>query len=322
MDPERVEILRCYVHSRVETLLGDGVESDPIKLFIKQEPHKLAKIAEGRLRLISAVSVVDTMIDRMLFQGIFQAIKSRPLATPIAIGWNPMGTGASFLKMHFPNRTFDTDKKHWDWTFPFWLLADCYSILMATASWPEWRKKIAIKRFYCLFRAAVFQFPDGTRVEQKLPGIMKSGCYLTLLLNSLGQWFLHELAERELGIKVPCACFGDDVTQESCIYDDQFVNIYQRMGFRVESESHDCVDFCGFKIFSMSRFLPSYKDKHIFMLKHLTLDPVVATQTLQSYQYLYWFDKPFLGLIRDIARERDLNAIVPDEDILRVVLGQ
>lgn len=317
-----MSILRHYVRDRVVTLLGGELVADPIKIFVKQEPHKLAKLAEERYRLISAVSVVDTMVDRMLFQDIFEQIKKNPLKTPIAIGWNPMGSGASFLKMHFPKPTFDTDKKHWDWTYPYWLLSDCYSILLQLASWPDWRVSLAVKRFLCLFTHPIFQFPDDSQVRQKVPGIMKSGCYLTLLLNSLGQWFLHRDVEVGLGIEVPCVCFGDDVTQESTEYDQLFVIGYSNLGFTVESETHKDIEFCGFKIYSLGRFLPAYKDKHIFMLKHLTLDDEIATQTLQSYQYLYWFDKPFLSLIRNIAKERGLNARVPDEQIMRVVLGQ
>lgn len=322
LDPQRVSILRMYVLDRVESLLKGNLVADPIKLFIKQEPHKLEKLDEGRLRLISAVSVIDTMIDRMLFQDLFQEVIKKPLRTPIAIGWTPLGTGSAFLKMHFPGATFDTDKKHWDWTFPWWLLADCYQVLVQP-EWPAWRRALAYKRFYMLYRYAVFHFPDGSLVSQKGDGIQKSGCYLTLLLNSLGQWLLHEHAELSLGVRVKHVSFGDDVTQESTAFDRAFLEFYESLGFHVKPSWSENIEFCGFHIYSGSRFLPSYKDKHIFMLRHLTLDPEIAVQTLQSYQYIYWFDKEFLALIRSIAVYRGLNhAIVDDGDIMRVVLGR
>lgn len=322
-DPERVSVLRCYVLDRIQTLLAGGKVSDPIKLFIKQEPHKREKLLEGRLRLISAVSVIDTMVDRMLFQDIFDQVVSTPLRTPVAIGWTPLGTGTSFLRAHFNGETFDTDKKHWDWTFPWWLLAECYTILVDRPDFPQWKKKIAYQRFYMLYRYAVFSFPDGSVVAQKGDGIQKSGCYLTLLLNSLGQWFLHALAEEHLNVKVPMVTFGDDVTQASTDRNHDFVKFYQQLGFVVKSSVNKDIEFCGFHLFSKSRFLPAYKSKHIFMLRHLTTDNEIAAQTLQSYQYLYWFDKPFLALVRNIATQRGLlNAIVNDEDIMRVIYGQ
>lgn len=323
LDPERVAILRTYVSSRMKDLLSGKLVADPIKLFIKQEPHKMKKIQEGRLRLISAVSVIDTMIDRMLFQDIFEEVVKKPLRTPVAVGWTPLGTGAAALKLNLQGKTFDTDKKHWDWTFPWWLLLDCYTVLVERPEFSPEKKRIAYQRFLMLYRHAIFSFPDGSLVKQKGDGIQKSGCYLTLLLNSLGQWFLHELAQRQLKCKVPCVVFGDDVTQQSSEYNQQFVDFYSSLGFNVEAAEHDDIEFCGFHIYSASRFVPAYKAKHIFQLRHLTLDSEVATQTLQSYQYLYWFDKPFLTLIRDIAKFRGLySAIVCDEDIMRVVLGQ
>lgn len=323
LNPERVEIFRLYVTDRLNDLLNGVRAADPLKMFVKQEPHKLAKIAEDRLRLISAVSVVDSMIDRMLFQDIFESVKTHPLATPIAIGWNPLGSGTSVLRGKIKTPTFDTDKKHWDWTFPFWLLGDCYSCVVNLANWPSWRRELAYSRFFMLFQHARFCFPDGDIVEQQLPGIMKSGCYLTLLLNSIGQWFLHDLVQTKLGVEIPFVCFGDDVSQQSSEFDQRFVEEYENFGFTLKSERHEHIEFCGFEMFTMNRFLPAYKEKHIFLLSHLTTDDEIATQTLQSYQYIYWFDKPFLSLIREIALERGLNcAVVPDEQIMRVVYGR
>nr|QJI53813.1 MAG: hypothetical protein 2 [Solemoviridae sp.] len=263
------------------------------------------------------------MVDRMLFQNIFDQFRKKPLVTPVAVGWNPLGSGAIYMHRLLGGPTFDTDKKHWDWTFPHWLLFDTYVTLVGLAGWPAWRRKLAYMRFEMLFERAVFSFPDGSLVAQRGKGIMKSGCYLTLLLNSLGQWFLHELCQLRLGVDIPMVCFGDDVTQKSTEFDQYFVEFYESLGFKLEASRHEFIEFCGFKIFSMNRFVPAYKDKHVFMLKHLTEDPVVATQTLQSYQYIYWFDKPFLAMLRDIAARRGLaSAIVPDDQLMRVVYGR
>lgn len=322
-NPERVNIFRIYVLDRFQTLLRGEEYADPIKLFIKQEPHKKTKIKDMRLRLISAVSVVDTMIDRMLFQDIFQSFVENPLRTPVAIGWNPLNLGASFLRNKIGAPTFDTDKKHWDWTFPHWLLFDSYIILTSLTNFPFWWHRVARLRFKMLFEQAIFSFPDGTLVRQQGHGIMKSGCYLTLLLNSLGQWLLHTLCENALGVKVPMVCFGDDVTQKSTSKDKDFVSYYESLGFTVESCKHEDMEFCGFHIYTRNRFLPAYKGKHIFALSHLTLEEQTAIQTLQSYQYLYWFDKPFLKLIRQVAVNRGLSAaLVDDDQIMRVVYGR
>nr|AWY11067.1 putative RNA-dependent RNA polymerase [Motts Mill virus]AWY11079.1 putative RNA-dependent RNA polymerase [Motts Mill virus]AWY11199.1 putative RNA-dependent RNA polymerase [Motts Mill virus] len=328
-DPERVKILRMLVTDRINHLLSVKnlqelhLAADPIKLFIKQEPHKISKLIEGRLRLISAVSMVDTMIDRMLFQELFASVVSSPFRTPVAIGWTPLGSGAAYFKAHFSGKTFDTDKKHWDWTFPFWLLEDCYKVLTSCHYAPAWWHRLAHARFMALYSEAVFRFPDGSTLQQPYPGIQKSGCYLTLLLNSLGQWMLHVLAEASIGCKVKCISFGDDVTQESTEFDESFANYYRKLGFSLQTGVHDDPEFIGFHIYPQSAFLPSYRDKHVFLLSHLTRDEENAVATLRSYQYLYWFDKSFLEFLKNIALARNLpQAILLDEQIEKVVFGR
>lgn len=323
LNPDRVIIFREAVAGRIKSLLHGELIADPIKMFIKQEPHKLSKIKEGRQRLISAVSIIDTTVDRMIFQDLFSYILQRPLSTPVAVGWAPTKLGAGFLKCKLPGKTFDTDKKHWDWTFPYWLLYDCYVTLLSVGVRPEWQIKLAMARFKMLFELAVFSFPDGSQVKQLFQGIQKSGCYLTLILNSMGQWFLHRLAELALGIEVPMVCFGDDVTQDSTDFDEDFAAFYEALGFKLETSCNDVMEFCGFKIHSCSRFIPCYRDKHVFMLRHLTLDDEIAIQTIRSYQYIYWFDKPFLAFLRDVAYLRNLpQALVDDADIMRVIFDR
>lgn len=65
-DPERVSLVRLAVWDRFNNLVSGNLQCDPIKVFVKQEPHKRKKLDEGRLRLISSVSLIDTIIDRIL----------------------------------------------------------------------------------------------------------------------------------------------------------------------------------------------------------------------------------------------------------------
>jgi len=39
---------------------------DPVRIFVKNEPHKADKVANKRWRLISSVSIVDQLVDRVL----------------------------------------------------------------------------------------------------------------------------------------------------------------------------------------------------------------------------------------------------------------
>ncbi len=46
-DPDRVSIVRQHVKIRFDQLLMGNLISDDIKVFVKQEPHKLKKIQDG-----------------------------------------------------------------------------------------------------------------------------------------------------------------------------------------------------------------------------------------------------------------------------------
>lgn len=43
---------------------------------MKREPHPARKVREGRFRIITAVSVVDQLVERMLFGRVIDAFKS------------------------------------------------------------------------------------------------------------------------------------------------------------------------------------------------------------------------------------------------------
>lgn len=111
-DTFRVSALEFMVRERWNAL----GKSDPLKVFVKQEPHKMAKIQEGRYRLISAVSLVDTMIDRILFRTMWAKALSKPLRTPSAVGWVPLSGGWRSIRQMLPGRTVAIDKSAWDWT--------------------------------------------------------------------------------------------------------------------------------------------------------------------------------------------------------------
>jgi hypothetical protein len=48
--------------------LVQGGFADPVRLFIKEEPHSIAKCEKKRWRLISSVSIVDKLVEYVLFK--------------------------------------------------------------------------------------------------------------------------------------------------------------------------------------------------------------------------------------------------------------
>lgn len=306
-DPVRVEYLYTLVKKRLILLSKGTVERDDIKVFIKQEPHKRGKIEKGLYRLISAVSLVDTMVDRILFSWAMDGVLKRPLATPTAIGWTPLQGGYRLLKQILDNqlgpsgKVVCVDKSAWDWTVQGWLVDVWKAVLKGLCTAPDWWRVAVDTRFDALFEQAVFRFEDGSRVSQRARGIMKSGCYLTLLLNGMGQSALHYLINAYEGVDLDQnqpITMGDDTVQPWFDWFDRYLDFMRSLGPMIKGtpEPTDHIEFCGFYIANGVTW-PAYWKKHLFRLKHL--DEATAAETLEAYQFLYAFEPAMLNVVRE-----------------------
>lgn len=83
---ENLKIVGLEVRERYRQVCCGKPVSDPLKIFIKQEPHKDKKIAEGRLRLIMSVSLIDSMVDRILFMRLAYKVVNNFKDTGIMLG--------------------------------------------------------------------------------------------------------------------------------------------------------------------------------------------------------------------------------------------
>lgn len=309
-DPSRVEILRRLVRAR----MYDPESPDNIKVFIKQEPHKVAKIVEGRFRLISAVSLVDTMVDRVMFGWLMRAALGNVCQTPCLIGWNPIRGGYRYLLAKFRGRTRGLDKTAWDWTVRGWLINAVKDVIveLAVGASPHWKQWVE-RRWAALFRDARFEFSDGAVVQQPGWGVMKSGCYLTILINSIGQMLYHALALRSIGkcpTSVPFVTIGDDVTLEDFDEFSAYEDYINRHGALLKpSEPTDHVEFAGFYYGSdggRDVAWPEYWRKHVYLATHKTRE---LASTLFAYQILYAHEPVFLEWIQRCLAEVDASMV-------------
>lgn len=313
-DPERLNFFYNLVKKRYTALSQGIAQSDPIKVFVKQEPHKNSKILEGRFRLISAVSVVDSMVDRILFQELMRECVASATQTPCMVGWTPMNGGYKILPRVFSGKSvMCLDKTAWDWTVGPWLITLWKRTIkrLAFGASEEWNRIVDL-RFKCLFETAVFQFQDGTVVNQPVIGIMKSGCYLTILLNSLGQSLLHYVIMARLGLDTTLAqpyAVGDDTVQD--VMPNELLEPYLREMRNLgiipkDPQIRKEIDFAG-HIMTSSYSVPAYLKKHLYNLYHL--DETYAVETLQSYQLEYAFDDQMLEYLQGLLYRRDKSKI-------------
>nr|UGO57301.1 MAG: hypothetical protein 1 [Riboviria sp.] len=261
------------------------------------------------------VSLIDTLVDRILF-GEFMRNASSPtnvLRTPCAVGWAPNRGGWRYMSMKYPHG-FSIDRKAWDWTVTEWLVEMWEQfILNLHPSHPIWWRECVRMRFTNLFYTSRFSFPDGLLVQQQEPGIMKSGCLLTLVLNSVGQTILHSLAQlrlkRDPFENIPLS-MGDDTIQRPFDYVESYASELSKMALIKEAElTHGYCEFIGF-CFTADGFFPAYWKKHLYQLRYL--DPSVMRETLTSYQMLWYLVPSMLTHIREICWKINPDWVLTD----------
>lgn len=206
---------------------------DPVRLFVKQEPHPLRKIREGRYRLISSVSLVDQLVERMIFGPqnqkeiqMWDRIPSKP-GMGLAESTQAQAIWRELEFKHSLRAAAEADISGFDWSVQSWeLWADVYMRSKLGSFGPK-LKSAAWNRTYCMMNS-VFQLSDGTLISQDTPGLMKSGSYNTSSTNSRIRCLMAEL------IGSPwCIAMGDDSVEG---YVDGARELYRALG-------HECKDY-------------------------------------------------------------------------------
>lgn len=194
-----------------EELVKAGL-TDPIRVFVKNEPHSAKKLAEGRYRLIMSVSVADNLIERLLNA----ELNGAEIASYDRLPVKP-GMGFSKEKIDSMGAYLDTfdelvssDVSGWDWSVSASELRfDAERRIQAHGvSRDHPLAKALTNRAICLSRS-IIAFSDGFMLAQRLDGVQKSGSYNTSSANS----WIRVAAARFSGADRVCA-MGDDCVDD------------------------------------------------------------------------------------------------------------
>lgn len=205
---------------------------DPVKVFIKSEPHKRAKLDAGKLRIISNVSIVDQIIERLLFskQNKKEIIQWRNCPSKPGMGLHDAGLQelyAEVTQAQAKAQLVETDVSGWDWSVPAWLLqfdADCRVMLYGAPPSSALAKLIQFRAH--AISNKVFALSDGTLYQQCVPGVQASGSYNTSSTNSRMRVSLAWM----VGASWAIAMGDDDVEDEV----DGAADKYRAMGFTIK----------------------------------------------------------------------------------------
>lgn len=256
-----------------------GEASDPIRLFIKPEPLKKKKLENKTYRLISSVSVVDQILDIMIFGDCNEALIANWYKIPNKAGWSPVGGGYRIMPRQ---QWMAIDKSKWDWSVKPWLLemdlelraAMCVNV---SAKWLE----LASMRYVQLFGNPLFVTSGGVLLRQRKPGVMKSGCINTISSNSIMQTILHVTACLKLDIPVGAIyTMGDDTLQQPVKNLQPYLDELSK--YCVVKHAVLRNEFAGFR-YTGCHVEPLYKGKHAYKLLHMTSDKELQQQLCESY---------------------------------------
>lgn len=206
---------------------------DPVRLFVKQEPHPKRKIDSRRFRLISSVSIVDQIVERILF-GYQNRLEIATWATcpskpgmGLAVATQANAIWDDLYYKHTQCPAAEADISGFDWSVQEWELMADVEMRIKLGGFHAKAANAARNRFKCL-ALSVFQLSDGRLIAQSEPGLMKSGSYCTSSSNSRIRCLMAKL------IGSPwCIAMGDDSVEG---FVPNARELYSELG-------HDCKDY-------------------------------------------------------------------------------
>jgi len=315
--------LAVWVREHMEHLLRGG-RCYPVRIFVKPEWHKVSKIKAGRLRCIWSVSLLDQLVDQLLFGPSLQAELSNYRRIPAKPGLSEFGNGMGEIfdemepegEMH---RFAETDKTAWDMTVPQWMWqVDCEARLRLCLNQPA-EDSMFVKLWHIRYRQLACSdvvFSDGTLVRQVVPGIMRSGCKLTISANSRMQVALKVLYCQQfhgqyVDVRHRIFATGDDTIEridpcpQGCgvcargAFLTEYIDFLRGLGFHIKGEDVHELDtliganyvgrtFIRHRDASVVVFRPSYWEKNRFGLCHQK--PELLAAALSSACSEYSFD--------------------------------
>lgn len=211
------------------------------------------------------------------------------MKVPGKTGWAPFPGDYRLLENSFPGTVLATDCSAFDWTFPSWLVDVILETRMEQMRYCSQEYAAAAKARWneVLGTDCVVRLPDGTRLRQRVKGIMKSGWLKTISVNSHAQDNITRLAwKRSRKDDFPLLwAMGDDVLMRWPGGDpDSLVAEIKKLGIITKMATTDR-DFAGFRFSLNHEVIPLYPDKHKFILAHAAEDQVAELSS--AYGLLY-----------------------------------
>lgn len=241
-----VRRLLCLQRASFRTAPIQAVEADlcdPIRVFVKQEPHKLEKIKTRRLRLIWVLSVIDQLVERVLYSDQTKIEIEHWKSSPTKPGMGATDEDfealyefmTQLLSPHSaPSGLSNTDVKGWDCSVKRWMQVADYVTRLRHWAVPLDSDLARIAYVVTELRCQpIISLSDGQLFVKTRPGMQISGRLITSNGNSRMRVLLASLRF------APCMAMGDDCVESSL--GERTSSFYTSLGLSVEESLHDSV---------------------------------------------------------------------------------
>lgn len=271
------------------------------------------------------MSLEDQMVDRWLFMEMVSTQLNQVASSMCKTGWSPLPEGFRDLRNAFRGKTLATDCSSFDWTFPEWAVKVVFEALLdqCVNATPNWIRAMKRRVWEVLGPGAKMHLPDGSRYQKRNWGIMFSGWFLTILLNSYAQLSITALAWKRAypSLEFPLIWgMGDDVLMDWPLTEaevDGFVKELKKLGIKLKQYAF-VREFAGFG-FDGNRVDPLYPDKHCFVINNTArancvelannLAQLYALASPLCYAKIAPFVERFSHISRSVARAWALGMI-------------
>lgn len=236
-DPEHVKTL-------TPTELVQQGYCDPVRVFIKDEPHSVRKQKSKRWRLIFAVSMPDQLIERIFSskQNKTEIASWQDIPSAPGIGLSDDTQLASLydrvVSLIGDGAGAEADVTGWDWSVKEWELLAEADLRVRLGGMTGYQSNLVHNRFLCVSRS-VYAMPDGNLLTLVGNGVQLSGCYNTSSTNSR----LRVMVAYLVGARWAVA-MGDDCVEE---YVADAQEKYRELGhpLKMYEKRRDHFEFCS-----------------------------------------------------------------------------
>lgn len=280
-------------------LVKNGI-CDPVKLFIKNEPHSQKKIQSGMLRLISSVSLADQLLTRVICmrQNKMEIANWETCPSKPGMGLHDEGIRKIEACMQEildgGDRIMATDVSSWDWTVQYWeLRCDALRrIKLAGLDENHPMAKLLLVHAYVVAHS-VYVDSDGNMFEQLQEGGQLSGDYNTGSTNSGCRVIASQAARYKAQPEIYKEIVESRKLKTNSQGDDTFEKevpgvpeVLEEIGHIVKQVDYhdeiDGVEFCSNDFIGGGRAAPSDYSKTLFrFLSHAPDDKEYASYAAQ-----------------------------------------